>query len=77
MQIVIGQIIEVELYDKLKGAEMLGPEKEIFKKTTKVEHDVTQNMASVLLESKRIADERAQMMRVEREALPAPVEREE
>lgn len=73
MKIVIGQLLEVELWDKLKSAELLGREKSIFKETKKVEHDITTNMAHVLLESKRMADERALTMpRVEREALPAP-----
>lgn len=58
MQIVIGQIINIEVWDKLKGIELLGSEKNIFKKTTVVQHDVTSNMADVLLESGRRADER-------------------
>jgi phage terminase small subunit len=58
MRIVIGQLIEVELWDKLKGIELLGREKNIFKETKKVEHDVTQNMASLLLESKKRAETR-------------------
>lgn len=59
MQIVIGQVMKIELWDKLKAIEMLGSEKNIFKKTTVVEHDVTKNMAQVLLESGRRADQRA------------------
>jgi hypothetical protein len=62
MQIVIGQLIEVEVWDKLKGIELLGTEKNIFKKTTRIEHDVTSNMASMLLESGRRADERKVLM---------------
>jgi hypothetical protein len=62
MQIVIGQIIEVEVWDKLKGIELLGSEKNIFKKTTVVQHDVTSNMSSLLLESGRRADERKALM---------------
>lgn len=58
MKIVIGQIIDVELWDKLKAAELLGGEKDVFKKTTKVEHDVTSRMADVLLGSQRRAEAR-------------------
>jgi hypothetical protein len=62
MQIVIGQLLEVELWDKLKGLELLGTEKNVLKKTTVVQHDVTTNMQSLLLESGRRADERKALM---------------
>lgn len=62
MDVVIGQLIEVELHDKQKAQEMLGTEKDIFKKTTRVEHDVTTNMAQVLLDSSRRGDERKALM---------------
>jgi hypothetical protein len=55
MRTVVGQLVEVELYDKLKGLELLGREKNILKETKKVEHDVTSNMANLLLESKKRA----------------------
>jgi hypothetical protein len=58
MKTVIGQLIEVELWDKLKSLELLGREKNIMKETKKVEHDVTSNMANLLLESKRRAEDR-------------------
>lgn len=54
--IIIGEVIEYEFYDKLKGIELVGKEKEMFKTTTKVQHDVTTNMATVLLESAKRAD---------------------
>ena len=57
MQIKIGEIIEVELWDKMKSLELLGREKDLFKETTKVQHDVTQRMADVLLDSKRRAQD--------------------
>lgn len=63
MKIVIGQLIEVEMWDKLKSLELLGREKNIMKETKKIEHDVTQNMADLLLESKRMADHRALEMK--------------
>lgn len=62
MQIVIGQLLEVELWDKLKSFELLGTEKNIFKKTTVMQHDVTTNMANVLLESGKRAEERKLLM---------------
>jgi hypothetical protein len=48
---VTGQLIEVELYDKKGAIEMLGREKNIFKQTSVVEHDLTSNMKDVLLQS--------------------------
>lgn len=53
-KIVIGKLIKVELYDKMKSFDLLGREKDLFKVTTKVEHDVTKNMADVLLASKKL-----------------------
>lgn len=50
-KIIVGKVIEYEFYDKLKAIEMVGKEKDLFKTTTRVEHDVTKNMASVLLAS--------------------------
>ena len=47
--IIIGEVIEYEFYDKLKAIELTGKEKELFKTTTRVEHTVTKDMASVLL----------------------------
>lgn len=50
-KIIVGKIIEYEFYDKLKAVDLAGKEKEMFKTTTRVEHDVTKNMASILLAS--------------------------
>ncbi len=58
MRIVIGQLIEVEVWDKMKGLELLGRQTDLFKETRKIEHDVTKNMADVLLDSSRRADNR-------------------
>jgi hypothetical protein len=58
MKTIVGEIIEIEMWDKMKGLELLGREKQIFKETTRVEHDITSNMASVLLDSKRRAEEK-------------------
>ena len=57
MTVLVGQLIEVELHDKMKAIELLGREKHIFTETKRVEHDVTSNMANILLESKKRADE--------------------
>jgi hypothetical protein len=62
-KIIIGQLIDYEFYDKLKAAEILGPEKELFKKSVKVEHTVTKDMASILLGSKKLAEAREIEMR--------------
>lgn len=51
-KIIVGEVIEYEFYDKLKAAELTGREKEMFKNTTKVEHTVSKDMASILLASK-------------------------
>lgn len=48
-KIIIGKVIEYEFYDKLKAIDLTGREKEMFKNTTRVEHTVTKDMASILL----------------------------
>lgn len=58
MKIYTGEIIEIEVWDKMKAVELLGREKEIFKETKKVEHDITGNMKDLLLDSRRRADAR-------------------
>jgi hypothetical protein len=62
MDVVVGKLIEVELYDRMKAVETLGPEKEVFVKTQRVQHDVTQNMKDTLLASKDRADRHAASM---------------
>jgi len=64
-QIIVGEIIEYEFYDKLKAAELTGREKEMFKNTTKVEHTVTRDMQNILLESARRADEREKQVTID------------
>jgi len=56
IKVMAGEIIEVEFYDKLTAIEMLGGEKDIFKKTTIVEHGITAQMSDILLESKQRAN---------------------
>jgi Terminase small subunit len=48
-KIIVGEVIEYEFYDKLKAIDLVGKEKELFKTTTRVEHTVTKDMASILL----------------------------
>ncbi len=55
-------IVKVELWDKMKAIELLGREKDTFKESKKVVHEMAKNMASSLLESKRLALETAQAM---------------
>lgn len=55
-KIVIGELIEYEFYDKIKAVELVGREKQMFKTTTKVEHGVTKDMASILLASTKRAE---------------------
>lgn len=50
-KIIVGEVIEYEFYDKLKAIDLVGREKDIFKTTTKVEHTISNDMASILLES--------------------------
>lgn len=50
-KIITGEVIEYEFYDKQKAIEMVGREKDLFKTTTKVEHTISNDMASILLES--------------------------
>ncbi len=58
MSIVIGQIIDIELYDKLKAHELLAREKGVLRETKVVQHDVTTNMKDLLLDSSRRAEQR-------------------
>lgn len=59
---VSGKILKFEFWDKLKAAEMLGGEKDIFKKQVKVEHDVGVNMRDTLIGRLKDADERRALM---------------
>lgn len=50
-KIIIGELIEYEFYDKQKAIELVGKEKDMFKTTSKVIHEVSENMASILLDA--------------------------
>lgn len=54
---VVGKMIEVEFHDKMRANELLGREKDLFVEKKKVEHGVSADMKSVLLDSKRLAQE--------------------
>ena len=51
-----GKIISYEFWDKPKTLELLAREKDTFKKTTVVEHDVSKNARSYLLASLELAN---------------------
>lgn len=63
---LIGRLMEIEFWDKPSAIRDLGSEKNVLRKTTVVQHDVTQNMKSVLLESGSRADERLRLMEARR-----------
>lgn len=63
MKVVVGQLIEVEMWDKLRAVELLGREKDIFKESKKVTVELSQNMSSVLLDSRKRAEEAVAEMR--------------
>lgn len=56
MRIVTGKMINIEFNDKLKANELLGRNNSLFRESKKITHDLTSNMSSVLLESKRRAE---------------------
>jgi hypothetical protein len=65
----VGKMVEVEFWDKLKGNELLAREKDVFKKTDVIQHDVSKNAREYLLGSlSRAGQVKAQ--------LNAPVERD-
>ncbi len=47
----IGEVLEVELWDKLKAVELLAREKDTFTPTSVVKNDITENMQKTLLGS--------------------------
>lgn len=72
-RIVETEIIEVEFWDKMKGTELLGREKDLFVEKKKVEHDVGKNMSTFLLDSAARGAERAVQFRDITPQLNAPV----
>ena len=64
-KIIIGEVIEFEFHDKMKGIELAGKEKEMFKNTTKVEHSLTKDMAGILLASTKRAEKQVETIEAE------------
>lgn len=58
-----GEIITYEFWDKPRSLELLGREKDTFKKTTVVEHDVSKNAREYLLASARMGEQAVIEMR--------------
>jgi len=58
-KVLMGEIIEYEFYDKMEAHKLLGQEKNIFKPTQKVEHDIGTNMRDVLLEGAKRGEAKA------------------
>lgn len=59
-----GRVYDVEFHEKVKSLELLSREKDTFKKTTVVEHDVSKNAREWLLASVKRADEAIQAIDV-------------
>lgn len=77
MPVAVGRVVEIEFHDKLKSVELLSREKDIFKQTNVVQHDITQNMRETLLESSSRAEQRIERMKAAQLAAPtAPVTEE-
>lgn len=78
LKIRVGELVEIEMYDRLKATEMLGREVSLFKETKRVEHDVTGSMKSLLLESKQRAEQKVLESREIRDvkALPEVMDEE-
>ena len=65
-----GRIYEVELWDKPRSLELLGREKDTFKKQTVLTHDVSKNAAEFLLGSIKRADERKAELAAPKDVTP-------
>ena len=57
-----GKLVKVEFWDKLKANELLGREKDTFKKTEVVQHDISKNARQYLLGSINRANEAKQLL---------------
>lgn len=57
-KVIDGVLIEVQFWDKLKASELLGREKNTFKESKVVTHDVTANMRDTLLGAADRANDR-------------------
>lgn len=63
MKVVVGKLVKVEFWDRLKATEMLGREVGKFKETTVHEVGPTQEMKKLLLEAKDRSERRAEEIR--------------
>lgn len=72
MPVISGKIISYEFWDKMKAVELLGREKDTFKETKKVEHDMGSKMADVLLDSKKRAEQKVLAMKDVTPSMPVP-----
>jgi len=53
---IVGKLVEVEMWDKIRSAELLGREVGKFKETKVIEHEVTANMKDTLLAARDRAE---------------------
>lgn len=67
-----GEIITYEFWDKNRSLELLGREKDTFKKTNVIVHDVSKNARSFLLDSVRRADNAVAAIDVTPSSQPTP-----
>lgn len=74
MKIKTGELIKVELWDKMKASELLGRETDLFKETTIRKHDVTENMENVLLGASARGTARAEKLREVQQLNPPPID---
>jgi phage terminase small subunit len=58
MDVLVGELIEVELHDKTRAGELLGREVDLFKEKKIHEFDVGKDMKNILLEAKNRGAER-------------------
>lgn len=77
IQTKVGELIEVELWNKMEAIQMLGREKGLFKTTSVVQHDVTSNMKDLLLGSARRAEAAAIEARAPKDVTPIDVPADE
>ena len=55
----MGKIVKVEFYDKIKATEIIGRELRLFSQRTINEQDISKGMSDLLLQSKKLAEDRA------------------
>lgn len=63
MKVIDGEILEIEFWDKMKAAELLGAEKKLFKQTAVITHEVGKGMRNILLESQARGSARLEQLK--------------